>query len=228
MAKTEYGCGMGGVCRWARGSLPYDGLCSHSSLIELPGGSENLLTAEELEAKALEYVRRHRECIKRNREQKLLDNPDAQRAHEIKKRRIYLDNHPGAADQADKRSIAKAVREKKHTCDICQHSSIEKNILTRHLRGRKHANKVAALEEVARFQKRIGRGKVTDPKARIRERDRVNKRKAAAKALEEKRFFCHVCQQVFAQQRGLDQHLTGSKHAAKAARLEVAAGDLQK
>ena len=68
-------------------------------------------------------------------------------AHEMKKRNIYVDSHPGAADQADKRSIAKAVKEKKHTCDVCQHSFTKKNILRRRLCGRKHANKVAALGE---------------------------------------------------------------------------------
>lgn len=51
---------MRSICRWAPESLPFDGLCSHSPLVELPVGGETTLTAEELEAKALAYVHRHR------------------------------------------------------------------------------------------------------------------------------------------------------------------------
>ena len=213
---TEYGYGNRSICRRAPESLPFDGLCSHSPLVELPVGGESTLTAEELEAKALDYVRRHRERDERNRERKLRENPEGQRAHEIKKRKIYVDSHPGAADQAEKRNTAKAVKEKKHTCDVCQHSFTKKNILRRHLRGRKHANKLAALEEAAHYQKRI-KGKITDPNARTRERQRASNRK-----VKEKRFFCHVCQQAFIQKKGLEKHLAGSKHAAKAALLEDA------
>lgn len=51
---------MRSICRWAPESLPFEGLCSHSPLVELPVGGETTLAAEELEAKALAYVHRHR------------------------------------------------------------------------------------------------------------------------------------------------------------------------
>ena len=50
---------MRSICRWSPESLPFDGLCSHSPLVELPVGGETTLTAEGLEAKALAYVHRH-------------------------------------------------------------------------------------------------------------------------------------------------------------------------
>ena len=218
---TEYGYGMGSICRWARRSLPYGGLCSHNPLIELPAGSDTLMTAEELEAKALDYVRRHRERDKKNRELKLRQDREGHRAHETKKRKKYLDRHPGAADEAQKRSITKAVKEKRHTCDVCQHSFTKKNILRRHLRGRKHANKVAALEEAANDPMKFEKGTSQHPEVRKR-MQRARNRISLQKNVEEKRYYCHVCEHAFTERKGLEQHLAGSRHAKKAALLEAA------
>ena len=221
VGKTEYGYGMGSICRWARDSLPFDGLCSHSPLIEFPAGSDTFLTAEELEAKALDYVRRHKERGKENREWKLRHDPEGLRAHEIEKRRKYVDSHPGAADEAEKRCNSKAVKEKRHTCDVCQHSFTKKNILTRHLRGRKHANKVAALEEAANDPEKFEKGTSQHPEVRKR-LQRTRNRKTTQKNVEEKRYYCQVCDHAFVESKGLEKHLAGSRHAKKAALREAA------
>lgn len=37
LSTKNYGYGMAHICPWARDTLEYDGLCSHSALTELPG-----------------------------------------------------------------------------------------------------------------------------------------------------------------------------------------------
>ncbi|KAI9878454.1 MAG: Aconitate hydratase mitochondrial [Pleopsidium flavum] len=109
LSKTNYGYGMADICPWARDTLEYDGLCSHSALTELPAGDHSL-SAEELEAQALEIAQRRNENVHRCREKAKSDNPAEYRAKFNKNRRTYLDKHSGAQKEADKRSISKAVK----------------------------------------------------------------------------------------------------------------------
>lgn len=48
------------TCKWSRGILEYDGLCSHSTLREAVPGDFSL-SAEELEVKAAEILKRTKE-----------------------------------------------------------------------------------------------------------------------------------------------------------------------
>lgn len=52
--------GMVKTCKWSCGILEYDGLCSHSTLREAVPGDFSL-SAEELEVKAAEIVKRTKE-----------------------------------------------------------------------------------------------------------------------------------------------------------------------
>lgn len=54
--KTKHGYGMTDMCQWGRDKLEYDGCCGHNALSESPHGDIGL-SAEELEAKALEWTR---------------------------------------------------------------------------------------------------------------------------------------------------------------------------
>lgn len=67
LAKTENGYGMIAICPWARHSLEYDGLCSHSPLWEPPVGDHSL-TPEELEELAAKMKDRLLESVHRCRE----------------------------------------------------------------------------------------------------------------------------------------------------------------
>lgn len=139
---TECGHGMVDMCLWARESLTYDGLCSHSPLMESPAGDFSL-SAEELEAVAAEFVRRRAQYMKDYHATVKNNDPDKYLALKREERRKYVARHPDGAKAADKRCMKKAVEEKTHYCAACDHAFTKKAKLTRHLTGPKHAAKVA-------------------------------------------------------------------------------------
>lgn len=144
--KTKYGYGMTDICPWARRTLPYDGLCTHNPLTELPA-SDHDLSAEEFEAPALEMVQQQCELKRKSYERTKRDNPAEFKARQIKHRRTYLDKHPDAQMKADKPSISKAVKEQRHYRVVCKHAFTKKEKLTKYLTGPKHAAKAALLEK---------------------------------------------------------------------------------
>ena len=144
--KTKYGYGMTDIRPWARQTLPYNGLCTHNPLKELPAGDHDL-SAEEFEAQALEMVQQQCELKRKSYERTKRDNPAKFKARQIKNRRTYLDKHPDARMKAEKPSISEAVKEQRHYCVVCKHAFTKKEKLTKYLTGPKHAAKAALLEK---------------------------------------------------------------------------------
>lgn len=128
------------------GPFEYDGLCTHSALSEAPLGDHNL-SAEELEAHAAEFIQRRKQYYKEWREKTKNDDADSYHAKKREERRIYLQRHPGAQKETDRRCKEKAVAEKRHYCSICDHAFIKKAKLTKHLAGPRHAAKAARYQQ---------------------------------------------------------------------------------
>ena len=191
-AKTDYGYGMVHICPWARDTLKYDGLCSHSALTKRPASNLSLSPAE-LEAQALESAQQLSKNVRRCREKAKSKDPAEYKAKAIEHRKKFVDNHADATKEIEKRSIAKAVEEKRHYCDICDHAFYKGAALKKHLAGPMHAAKAARLEK--------------DPPSQ------ENK---------EPKYYCGACDQEFTRKAGLTNHLATPRHAAKAARLEEA------
>ena len=149
-SNTEHGLGMVNISLWNWTTLPYDGLCSHSSLMELPQGDHGL-SPEEPKAQALkrqvERQPRLNNNVKRCREKAKKADPEGYAAKGRETARKRRDAHPDATKETIKRSIAKAVKEGRHYCPVCDHTFTKKAKLTTHLAGPKHAAKVALQKE---------------------------------------------------------------------------------
>ena len=130
---TDYGYGMLDFCRWDRQTLSYDGLCTNNPLMENPAGDVSL-SAEELEANALEWVERRSELSR-------------------KCARDWRVKNPGRQKEGDKRRRAKILKERKYSCDVCDMAFPDKTKLANHLTGPHHARKAAGHVTKAREKK---------------------------------------------------------------------------
>lgn len=139
---TEYGYSMADFCPWARDTLEYDGLCSHNPLYEAPAGDFSL-SAEELEAIAAEVADRRASYMVDYRENVKNEDPESYYAAAREQRAKWVKNNPEKAAANDRRTIAKAVKEKRHYCAICDHAFTKGAKLKTHLAGPKHAAKAA-------------------------------------------------------------------------------------
>ena len=178
--KTDYGFGMTQLCPWARDSLEYDGLCTHSPLTDPPAGDHSL-SAEQLEAQAAEMMQRRTDYMREWRERTKREDPEKYRLRANDNAARWRKNNPGSFKATNQRSIAKAVNEKKHYCAICDHAFTKKAKLRKHLKGPKHAAKAEAVN-----------GK--------------------------KKNYCAICDHTYATTGSFNRHLREPTHAAKAAR----------
>lgn len=95
--KTEYGYDMTDICQWAWDKLGYDGCGSHNPLSESPAGDIGL-SAEELEAQALEWSRLRLDYIKEWKRKKVAGpNGSEYKAQVNEARRAYLKRKPEVA-----------------------------------------------------------------------------------------------------------------------------------
>ncbi|KAK3080238.1 hypothetical protein LTS18_002775 [Coniosporium uncinatum] len=143
-SKSSYGFDVSDTRPWTLDALQYDGLCTHSPLSEGPLGDFDL-TTQELEEMAIQHMEHRAEYIREWRRKAKAADPASYKVKAIKNRRNYLENHPGAQKVADKRSQAKAKARKTHYCSVCDHASIKRVKLTKHLAGPKHAAKAAGV-----------------------------------------------------------------------------------
>ena len=200
-AKTEYGYGLAHICLWDRKLLPYDGLCTHTALRELPSGDYNI-SAEELEAQALGSKERLNENVRRCRENAKAKNIAEYNAKMASKAKSWREKNPELSKEVTKRSIAKSVKEQKYFCDVCKHAFTTKAKLKKHLSGPLHAARARQLEYFAK--------QGADAKGTI------------SKAVRERKNYCSVCDYAFTTPYELRQHLSRATHAARLRQLEKA------
>ena len=241
--KVTFTIEQAGICLWARKELEYGGLCSHSSLSELPSGN-HALTAEEYEDMSATYLERKRQTNKRIRDRQKAEDPEAYsarlRARKVKwdeanpgrrrelneecrakrkeenpdeyaekartDRAKWVANNAEKAKEVDDRCKQKMIDELRYHCAVCPRTCTSQAQLDRHLATATHIQKVAD----------AAAGKPEKPKS-------ANVR-CGQKALEEKRFWCDVCQQAFTNGAILKNHVKTSKtHLKIAAAAEAQA-----
>jgi hypothetical protein len=116
------------------------------------------------------------------------------------KRRSIARNKEATAEQ-HKRTIAKARASGKYRCEICDYSFGKPWLLTKHLAGQRHKDKEA----------KVAAGELEPTGNALRSR------KCVAKAKEEKRHYCAVCDKAFGLAARLQKHLATKSHCAAAA-----------
>lgn len=135
---------MSDLCPWDLDSLPYVGLCSHNPLHEAVPGDHGF-SAEELLAQASIIMERRARYQVQWRENEKVNNPVHYRERRREGRRLYIERHPERDRENQRRTIRKAVEEKSHYCNICEHAYTKPCYLRKHLETRKHARKAASL-----------------------------------------------------------------------------------
>ena len=231
-------------CPWDKSSLNYRGLCTHSPLNEGPVDvGEHFQTPEELEKSAREKAVRIGENVERCRQKSIQTDPAKHYATVNSQAAIRRKERPDSYKMAEKRCRSKAIKENRFKCDVCKSFFGRKPALTRHLRGVKHAAKVAELKGPHKAQKHFC--KVCEMGFTRRENlkehlatQRHAKRAAAALLddpgaisqtelpVKKEVFYCELFDAHFADKRNMEIHLTRRVHTDKVAAslLEDAAG----
>lgn len=198
---------------WPLELFEYDGLCTHSALIEAVAGRHDL-SAEDRE----EYDMRLKQKRKENQHQHYVQgkakDPDAWRADRAERARKWRENAPDKSRAVDKRRTQQAKDSQRWHCDVCDHSFAHERGMILHLAGKKHATKVALIAD-------INISKPINQPARNVERDRKQQKKRYEERKLEyhksKKYYCEICDHNFVKKAGLTAHLNGKKHAAKLA-----------
>ncbi|KAK4935417.1 carbamoyl-phosphate synthase (glutamine-hydrolyzing) cpa2 [Elasticomyces elasticus] len=136
--------GMGHIRLWDREAMEYDGLCSHCCLNEGIRGDFDL-TAEQLEAQAIEKEKKRLELKKENATnhhyKQMAENYDeyiTQANERVQKSRA---NNPEKHKETQNLRAQKAIENNTHHCDLCNLSFTTKLSLKNHLESAKHLRK---------------------------------------------------------------------------------------
>lgn len=138
---TEYGFGLHHTCPWGSNNLEYDGLCSHSPLME-GVVSDFDLSPEELEAAAILHKLRRaivrRRCVVKSR----LTNPEfaIKKNARNKERRK---NNPEAVKREIKAWKVRVIKEERNHCADCGLSFFTPKLLQVHCETPRHEARVA-------------------------------------------------------------------------------------
>jgi hypothetical protein len=142
---------------WPVDSFQYGGLCSHNPFLEAILGDHDL-SAEELEEyyedmkdRRTTYIWDYRQSIKAADEEAYLGKARETRARFVK-------NNPESVKATTKRCKAKAVAEKRHYCEPCDHAFNRAVKLRVHLQGPKHAKQVRKLAAIAKMNAKSSTG----------------------------------------------------------------------
>ncbi|KAF2429891.1 hypothetical protein EJ08DRAFT_263104 [Tothia fuscella] len=187
------------LCPWDRAVLGYDGLCSHTALIEgIRGVNENLTLEEtardesERLAKASAQKSAHYFDLK----------PTDWAAWKAARRRYEAKHEHGEKLRSMYASKAKAKRERRFACNTRNLAFEENGLLQMHYKTNGHKNKVAGIPR-------------KQPKSmEYTERSRKNR------AL--KRFYCEFCDYAAGQKLCLESHCRSATHKKKEAAAKAA------
>jgi hypothetical protein len=228
------------LCLWARKELGYGGLCSHSSLSELPSGN-HALTAEEYEDMSATYLERKRISNKRVRDRQKAEDPEAYSAR-LRARKLKWDEaNPGRRREINEECRAKRKEENpdeyaekaradrakwvannpekaKESSDRCNQRNIDEK--------RFHCD---VCPQSCRSQALLDRHleskshlRMVAAAAGIPEKVKplTPQQRCAQKAIDEKRFYCAICPRTCPTQASLNTHLKTAGHIKKAAEVE--------
>lgn len=137
---------MSDLCPWDLDCLPYVGLCSHNPLHEAVPGDHGFSSAEELLAQTAIIMERRARYLVQWRANQKVNNPVHYRERRREGRRLYIERHPERDHENQRRPIRKAVEQKSHYRNICEHAYTKPCYLRKHLKSRKHARKAASLD----------------------------------------------------------------------------------
>lgn len=141
--KGDYG--MGHLCRWDRGTLGYDGLCSHCALNEGIRG-EFEMSAEELEVVAKEKEKKQKELHNAGNSnwhyKKMAEDYDNYIGESTKRVQKSRANNPGRDKQRSADRVAKVKAEQKYHYERCNLSFTRQRILEAHEKTLKHIRKL--------------------------------------------------------------------------------------
>jgi len=189
--------GVPSLCDWSRDSFEYDGLCSHSALVEGVSGKDEGLTGEALEAAETALHQRRQEAKKR------YSQAETQRQNDFKlndfaafnaaRRTYWLNGNPELRAASKKRCYTKAIDSKRFFCSICNVTTATSTDLKIHKATQKHINKAAGVPKVSKAK---------------------NQRDVAYHAanIAARRFCCDICDGVFVTQAMLNRHVNTKKH----------------
>lgn len=137
--------GMRYLCSWTPSEFGYDGICTHSSLVDHPAGDYNL-TEEQLEAQAelaekkfrLNKARNAHTYHEREMERNYDEYSTRAKARKTKSRLL----NPELDRIAEKARNERIVAEKKWYCSTCDKAFTRDTILALHMASKEHATKV--------------------------------------------------------------------------------------
>lgn len=140
--KGDYG--MGHLCKWDRGTLPYDGLCSHCALNEGIRG-EFEMSAEDLETVAEEKKKKQKEIHDAGNSnwhfKQMEDNYHDYIGASTERVQKSRANNPGRDAKREANRVAKAKAEKKYHYERCNLSFSRQKVLEDHYKTPKHTRK---------------------------------------------------------------------------------------
>ena len=207
--KSKHGYGMMDFCPWNIDQLEYDGLCSHSALLELPLGDHEL-TPEELEAQAIKSREKQLEYHPENYRKRKAADPiafNAKAAKQLKTSRDKVRPEFRAKQRVlQTKSRARVKKAKKFHCNVCDHSYKNKVDLNYHLNTELHANALLGIFP-----------EPTSPGAKERHDRTLNKARAS------KKYYCAVCDLPCGKKNDLAKHNKTARHIAKAEAAAAAA-----
>jgi hypothetical protein len=197
------------ICLWDRDLLDWDGLCSHSALIETPVGDYDL-SAEELEVKAAAQRERSKENTKISHARQKAADPQTfnakmranMRRHVARDRKRY--NAKMRAWKAKK--VAKAHATAQFKCKPCNRTYNDQAALDRHFKTDKHASVIAGTYKRNTAERNTYLAGVQDAHRASR------------------RFYCASCDLACASNFQLKNHVLTARHKAKVAQSQQSSG----
>ena len=147
-SKKENAFGIGDMCRWDHNTLEYEGLCTHSPLLEIVLG-EFTLSPEELAANSAIMVNRRKERRRNNDLANKAKDPVKYQKLRNEASVRFRKNNPEKAKECGDRKRADNVAKQRYYCSVCNFAFKQNMSLKNHLKRQVHLNKVALLADGA-------------------------------------------------------------------------------
>jgi Aconitase family (aconitate hydratase) len=134
------------LCLWSTEAPGYDGLCSHSALLESVPGDHDL-SAEQLETQAAELVERRLEVqrvsSRRTYKRICMEKPDAVRADGRARTQTYRERHADKAQESQIKYRNRVRANRTHYCEIFDYAASKPSALAQHFKAKSHITKAA-------------------------------------------------------------------------------------